>query len=112
MRHLGNHKQTKVETADEFTINPKTGRLVSHGHEYANTPRMRDFIRRANIIRNSLPSIPSECVRLWRGNRPNEVGENSSYTNSLEGIALPFLPHYGGSLSYVDVPKKDLNRYK
>lgn len=96
---------------EEFTINPKTGMIVSDGHEYANTPRVRAFVKRANAIRNSLPPIQEEHVRLWRGNRPNEVGENPSFTNSLEGIALPFLDGYGGMLSYVEVPKEDLNKY-
>jgi hypothetical protein len=72
---------------------------------------MHELIRKANKIRNSLPVVSPGCVRLWRGNRPDEVGKNPSFTNSLEGIALPFLSVYGGKLTYVDVPTEDLNKY-
>jgi hypothetical protein len=48
---------------------------------------------------------------MWRGNRPGEVGYNPSYTNSLEGIALPFLRGYNGVLSYIDIPKTDAPKY-
>lgn len=96
---------------DEFEINPETGMLVSHGHEYQNIPRMREFIQRANKIRASLPEVSEGYTRLWRGNRPGEVGQNPSFTNSLEGIALPFLDVYGGNLSYVDIPKDQLEKF-
>ena len=96
---------------NEFTINPETGMIVSEGHEYANTPRMREFVRRANKIRSGLPKPPEGALRLWRGNRPDEVGVNPSFTNSLEGIALPFLEAYQGDLSYIDIPKTDSEKY-
>lgn len=85
--------------------------LVSEGHEYANTPRMREFFRRARSIRERLPPLSDDHVRLWRGNRVGEIGQNPSFTNSLEGIALPFLDAYGGTLTYVDVLKADLDKY-
>jgi len=103
--------QEKEIDTSEFTINPETGGLVSEGQEYANTPRMRDFIKRANAIRAKLSPPREQQVRLWRGNRINEIGENPSFTNSLEGIALPFLDMYGGKLSYVDVSEADLEKY-
>lgn len=64
-----------------------------------------------SAIRQFLPEIPNDHIRMWRGCRKNEIGHNPSYTNSLEGIALPFLRFYRGFLSYVDIPKKDALRY-
>lgn len=101
----------KFNETSEFEINPETGKIVSHGHEYANNPRMQEFVRRANKIRDSLPSIPENHTRLWRGNRPDEIGQNPSFTSSLEGIALPFLDGYGGKLTYIDIPAQDLEKY-
>lgn len=98
-------------SSDEIEVNPASGMLVSHGHEYLDIPRMREFIKKANKIRENLPDVQQGNVRLWRGNRPEEVGKNPSFTNSLEGIALPFLEVYGGKLSYVDVPKEELSKY-
>lgn len=103
--------ENTTSSENEFTINPETGMIVSDGHEYANTPRMREFIRRANEIRSSLPPTPEDTLRLWRGNRPDEVGENPSFTNSLEGIALPFLDSYEGDLSYIEIPRADSGKY-
>ena len=90
----------------EYNVNPENGRLVSHGHEYFNTKRLRSYIKIANVIRDSLPTIPEGHVRLWRGNRPGELGKNPSFTNCLEGIALPFLKTYGGKLSFIDIPEE------
>lgn len=98
-------------TPNQFEINPKTGKLISHGHEYLDTPRMRELIKRAGEIRAQLPPLADGFTRLWRGNRSGEVGLNPSYTNSLEGIALPFLGSYKGVLSYVDIPDSDLEKY-
>ncbi len=97
--------------SNEFEINPETGKLISHGHEYIDSPRIRELIKKANEIRSSLPPVKEGFMRLWRGNRKGEVGKNPSYTNSLEGIALPFLGSYGGVLSYVDIPDADLEKY-
>ena len=101
----------ETSTENEFTVNPETGMLVSEGHEYANTPRMREFVRRANRIRVGLPPTPEDTLRLWRGNRPGEATANPSFTSSLEGIALPFLDAYEGDLSYVDIPRADSEKY-
>lgn len=96
----------------EFVVNPENGMLVSDGQEYANTPRVRWLIERGNEIRSGLPPVVDGYTRLWRGNRPGEIGKNPSFTNSLEGIALPFLETYGGELSYVDVLTGDLEKYE
>ena len=69
------------------------------------------FRRVANDIEQSLPSVPDGHVRLWRGNRPNELGKNPSFTDDLAGIALPFQEAYRGPLSYIDIPADDLRKY-
>lgn len=94
-----------------FVRNPDTQMIVSGGEEYSDTPRMRSLVRVGDSIRNSLSSPENGFVRLWRGNRTDEIGKNPSFTNSLEGIALPFLLQYKGKLSYVDVPQADLSKY-
>lgn len=73
---------------------------------YLNIPRVQELVRISSAIKEKLPVIPEGCIRLWRGNRQKEVGKNPSYTNSLSGIALPFLIGYNGTLSYIDVPKE------
>lgn len=102
---------SEENSIDEFVINSETGLIISDCHEYSNIPEMHALIRRANVIRDNLPKLDKDHVRLWRGNRPNEVGRNPSFTNSLEGIALPFLDRYGGELSYVEIPATDLEKY-
>lgn len=88
------------------------GKLIrTNGDTCSDSPRMREIIRIATLIKKSLPAIADDHVRLWRGNRPNEVGLNPSYTNSLEGIALPFLLWYEGPLSYIDIPRQDWAKY-
>lgn len=88
------------------------GKLIrTNGDTCSDSPRMREIIRIATLIKKSLPAIADDHVRLWRGNKPNEVGLNPSYTNSLEGIALPFLLWYEGPLSYIDIPKQDWAKY-
>lgn len=89
----------------------ESGRIVSDGQIYENNIKMRALVELANAIRKSLPDIQNGHIRLWRGNRPNEVGYNPSYTNSLEGIALPFLRGYNGVLSYVDVSHEEAKKY-
>lgn len=74
--------------------------------EYLNTSRVQELIKIAAAIKNNLPNVPENKIRLWRANRKGEVGKNPSYTNSLIGIALPFLLQYKGPLSYVDVDKE------
>jgi hypothetical protein len=81
------------------------------GDQYANTPRIQQLVSKAKEIEAPLSPPQEDMTRLWRGNRPGEVGENPVFTNSLVGIALPFQESYGGDLSYVDVPTKDLGKY-
>jgi hypothetical protein len=95
---------------DAVIVNEE-GKIVREGHAYENIPHMRSFIELADAIREHVPEVQSGYVRLWRGNRQNEVGHNPSYTNSLEGIALPFLRGYGGVLSYVDIPEEEEKKY-
>ena len=89
----------------------QNGRIVSEGQSYENIPRVQALVELANAIRESLPPVQEGHIRLWRGNRQGEVGHNPSYTNSLEGIALPFLRGYGGVLSYVDVDQEEAKQY-
>ena len=74
-------------------------------------PPIVRYRKDAAAIAAILPAPAAGTVRLWRGNRPGEIGHNPSFTNSLAGIALPFRASYGGDISYVDVPADDLNRY-
>jgi len=112
-KEIGSNTSPKlIKDTEGYDVNSTTGKLVFDGHEYANIPRIRGLIKRAKIIKENLPSVQNDCVRLWRGNRPGEVGYNPSFTSSLVGIALPFLDSYGnGDISYVDIPKADLNKY-
>jgi pyrimidine deaminase RibD-like protein len=101
------------EIADCFLkkdINENTG-LNYNGHTYMNTPRIQSLIQQAQEIESRLAPVESGHTRLWRGNRPGEVGQNPTFTNSLVCIALPFLQQYGGSLTYIDVPTGDLAQY-
>lgn len=97
-------------TVDKIVFN-ESGRIVSDGQTYDDNPRIRAFVELGNAVRKSLSNVQEGYVRLWRGNRPGEVGHNPSYTNSLEGIALPFLRGYKGVLSYIDVPQEALQKY-
>ena len=85
--------------------------ITYHGQSYMNTPRIQSLIQQAHSIESQLPPVRSGMTRLWRGNRQGEAGSNPSFTNSLVGIALPFLEQYGGLLTYVDVPTQDLSQY-
>ena len=67
--------------------------------------------RQAAAIEASLPKPKDGTTRLWRGNRKGEVGTATRFTNDLAGIALPFKESYGGALSFVDVPTKDLKKF-
>lgn len=86
--------------------------IGADGQEYTDIPRTREFNSTATDIIASLPEIPEDHVRLWRGNRKDEVGSNPQFTNALIGIAMPFQKVYGGPLSYVDVPQSDLAAYE
>lgn len=105
--------QKLVDKAKElYPIENSNTIKAADGQEYANTPRMQKLVEQGNEIRGSLPSVPEGHTRLWRGNRPGETGQNPSFTNSLEGIALPFKEQYGGDLSYIDVPTVELSQYE
>ena len=88
-----------------------SGYIQFAGHQYVDYANARASIAAANYIQDSLPTVMEGNTRLWRGNRPGEVGQNPSFTNSLVGIALPFMRAYGGLLSYVDVPTRELESY-
>ena len=94
----------------EMVIN-ESGQILSDGQTYENNLKMRALVELADAIRKGLTDVQDGHVRLWRGNRPNEAGHNPSYTNSLEGIALPFLRGYNGVLSYIDVPREEARKY-
>lgn len=94
----------------EMVVN-ESGQILSDGQTYENNPKIRALVELADAIRKGLPDVQVGYVRLWRGNRPDEVGHNPSYTNSLEGIALPFLRGYNGVLSYIDVPQEEAKKY-
>ena len=71
------------------------------------------FRKDAAAIEAALPPVAEGHARLWRGNRAGAViGRDTSFTNDLPGIALPFRKSYGGALSYVDVPTADLAKYE
>ena len=104
-------KSGSGEKLPSSTLKKKADVLEHDGIEYADTPRIRALIEKAKAIQTKLPSVKAGMVRLYRGNREGEVGQNPSFTNSLVGIALPFQESYGGSLSYVDIPEADLSNY-
>jgi hypothetical protein len=104
-------KSGSGEKLPRSALKKKANVLEHDGIEYADTPRIRTLIEKAKDIQAKLPSVKSGMVRLYRGNREGEVGQNPSFTNSLVGIALPFQESYGGSLSYVDIPEADLSSY-
>lgn len=89
----------------------RAGKIETDEGVYLDSPRTREMACIAYEIKKRLPPQKAGTTRLWRGNRPAEVGKNPSYTNSLVGIALPFLLAYGGELSYVDVPDADIDKY-
>ena len=92
------------------TMAPVNAQPVKISHQGRGSPILR-FRKDAAAIEAMLPAPATGMVRLWRGNRPGEIGHNPSFTNSLAGIALPFRASYGGDISYVDVPAADLKRY-
>jgi hypothetical protein len=103
--------KAKLKRGKEAAAPAKTATIAYEEQEYSDTPRIREFIRRAEEIKAKLPPVAKGMVRLWRGNRPGEMGQNPSFTSSLVGIALPFSDSYGGNLSYVDVRRVDLQKY-
>lgn len=86
--------------------------LVDFGITQRKESPIVQFRKDAAQIINDLPPVPEGSTRLYRGNRANGADQgNPSYTNSLEGIALPFRKAYGGELTYVDVPTAELDNY-
>jgi len=81
------------------------------GETYLSNPRTIYYNEMAKIIFNSLPKVENGCTRLWRGSRTNEVNENTVVTNSLVGIALPFMYGYKGVMTYVDVSTSEYVNY-
>lgn len=81
------------------------------GEIYLSNPRTTYYNEMAKIIFNSIPKVTEGCVRLWRGSRKDEVNENTIVTNSLIGIALPFMYAYKGLITYVDVPTLEYMNY-
>lgn len=102
--------QTNIQTP--ISVNAKGEILGSDGEYYQNTREMQNLVKTAIFIRRSTPQVPDGFIRLWRGNRKGEVWLNPSYTNSLEGIALPFLMSYKWPLSYIDVSIEELWKYE
>ena len=99
-----------AEAEESFTeIAPPVS--ISAGNIPGELPILR-FRKDAAAIEATLPSVEEGFTRLWRGNRPGEVGTARQFTNDLPGIALPFREPYGGDISYVDVPTVDLARYE
>ncbi|MBL8015489.1 MAG: Lrp/AsnC ligand binding domain-containing protein, partial [Candidatus Doudnabacteria bacterium] len=75
------------------------------------SPRLQVLLYLSEVIQSALSPVQEGYTRLWRGNRPGEEKTNPSYTNSLEGIALPFWASYSGKLSYVDICTDRLSSY-
>lgn len=71
------------------------------------------FRKDAARIEALLPPVSDRHTRLWRGNRPGEDSKptTTAFTSDLPGIALPFRQGYGGKLTYLDVPTRDLDKY-
>lgn len=107
---------------------PATERLPDHlsleeqdtaagGPAISNTPVKGEapivrFRQDAAAIEATLPPVANGYTRLWRGNRPGEIGTARQFTNDLPGIALPFREAYGHDISYVDVPTTELAQHE
>jgi len=95
---------------DTATVSAGAGVPISSGNIKGQLPIVR-YRQDASAIKSTLPEVADGFTRLWRGNRPGEIGKNPQFTNDLPGIALPFREAYGGHISYVDVPTDDLGKY-
>lgn len=108
--------QQDIEDHEEFfrrasqAALSRDGVVISDKMVAGQVPRVR-FEQDAARIEASLPEPPEGYERLWRGNRPGEVGTARQFTNDLAGIALPFREGYRGDISYVDVPIDRLDEY-
>lgn len=67
--------------------------------------KLHQIANRAERIQASLPPVAPGHIRLWRGNRrTDKIGTANRYSDSLDGISLPFRDAYGGYLTYLDLP--------
>lgn len=96
----------KPEKTPEVTVTPE-----AISGKVREAPRAQ-FERDLKTINQDIPEVSEGFTRLWRGNRPGEVGQNPVFTNDAAGIALPFRKVYGGDLSYIDIPTSDLSKYE
>ena len=80
-------------------------------NDYFTNPRTIYYNEIAIRIINNLPKIKEGYKRFWRGSRLDEIGNNTIVTDSLVGIALPFMYQYNGEMTYVDVPIDKYRNY-
>lgn len=85
--------------------------LAEEARAVGKTPEVR-YRAQAKQIESKLPPVEPGMTRLWRGNRPGEIGTSPDFTLDLSGIALPAAEQAGGRISYVDVPTEDLASYE
>jgi len=105
-------RSSSYSADDEIDLGAEPDRYPERDEYATSEPPIVRFRKMASKIESSLPPVAEGMTRLWRGNRPDEVGHNPQFTNSLEGIALPFRQAYNGPLSYVDVSSSDLPSYE
>lgn len=105
---LGKKPAKAIQTAPPSTPNVE---LTPPQQESRRDPPIVRYKKEASRIQGNLPNVRDGFTRLWRGNRPHEIGKATQFTNDLAGIALPFRDAYRGELSYVDVPTDDLQLY-
>ena len=104
-----NFDQKSIEQENK---DPLIGKFTGvDGEIYISNIRTVYYNEMAKIILKSIPKVEENYIRLWRGSRPNEVNQNTIVTNSLIGIALPFMYAYEGVMAYVDVPKSEFMNY-
>lgn len=80
------------------------------GQSYIDAPRISYNRAIQNRIKKIVPNVPKGYKRFYRGARIGESGSNPVFTDALLGIAISFMGHYNGVMSYVDVPKEDLDK--
>jgi len=102
------HPEQKPTESQELKkeVTPESFTAVDGG-EYFLNPRTNYYNELGKIIYTHIPEPAEGYTRLWRGSRAEEVGHNTIVTNSLIGIALPFMYHYNGVMTYVDVPTEE-----
>jgi hypothetical protein len=102
----------KTEALPEETKNPVMQEKFYHHIEEPNRAPIVGFRKDAAEIEKKLPPVSQGMTRLWRGNKPGEIGTATQFTNDLPGIALPFRKAYSGDISYVDVPSSQLSKFE